>query len=209
MAKKISIETFQKIVFERFMYNESFQQLSMETGLAADTVGAMCGAFELLRDGRTGELVHKMRRSHYSDSIIRLAAEALKKDIPEDVAQAMAKRREMAMFKVKAKQERGQEPAEEPVEEPVEEAPPSQLPAALPLAEEAKNGNDALYFIRILEELHELVQLQRDLLDVVIPKWAGDLKDNQNANSDVLAGLLKEQGQALDAIRCNTRKRGL
>ena len=211
--KKISLEEFQKAVTARFLYDETYGQVSFEMGLAADTVAAMCSTFTMLKNGETEELVKKMRRSHYSDSIIKLAAEALKMEIPADVLQAMAERRDAALAKRIAKkmvEEAGMTPVAE--ETPAAGPHPSAALTPSPCAgkaEEAPKGNDALYFIRILEELHEQNQLLRDLLDVVIPKWAGDLKDNQNANSDVLCGILKEQGQALDAIRCNTRKRGL
>lgn len=214
--KKISLEEFQKVVTARFLYDETYGQISFEMGLAADTVAAMCSTFTMLKNGETEEMVKKMRRNHYSDAIIKLAAEALKMEIPADVLQAMAERRDAALARRVAKkmvEEIG--PSFVAEETPSAGPHPSAALTPSPCAGKAveapvePKGNDALYFIRILEELHELVQLQRDLLDVVIPKWAGDLKDNQNANSDVLAGLLKEQGQALDAIRCNTRKRGL
>lgn len=211
--KKISLEEFQKVVTARFLYDETYGQISFEMGLAADTVAAMCSTFTMLKNGETEELVKKMRRSHYSDSIIKLAAEALKMEIPADVLQAMAERRDAGLAKRIAKK-MVEEAGTAPVAEETPAAGPHPSAALTPSpcagkAEEAPKGNDALYFIRILEELHEQNQLLRDLLDVVIPKWAGDMKDNANANSDVLAGLLREQGQAIDAIRCNTRKRGL
>lgn len=210
--KKISLEEFQKVVTARFLYDETYGQIAFEMGLAADTVAAMCSTFTMLKNGETEELVKKLRRNHYSDSIVKLAAEALKMEIPADVLQAMAERRDAALAKRIAKrmvEEMGTSFVAEEKEgtsSAVEAAPSPQGEGKAPAE---PKGNDALYFIRILEELHEQNQLLRDLLDVVIPKWAGDLKDNQNANSDVLAGLLREQGQALDAIRCNTRKRGL
>lgn len=214
--KKISLEEFQKVVTARFLYDETYGQIAFEMGLAADTVAAMCSTFTMLKNGETEELVKKMRRNHYSDAVIKLAAEALKMEIPADVAQAMAARRDAALAKRIAKKMVEEAGTTLP---PAEQAPSlaqggqragqATAPTGAGEAPAEPKGNDALYFIRILEELHEQNQLLRDLLDVVIPKWAGDLKDNQNANSDVLAGLLREQGQALDAIRCNTRKRGL
>lgn len=206
--KKISLEEFQKVVTARFLYDKSYKQIALEMDLVADTVRAMCGTFTLLKNGETEELVKKLRQNHYSDAVIKLAVEALKMEIPADVAQAMAERRDAVLAKRIAKkmvEEMGTTPVAE--EAPaLHEVKTAEVPAEAPVE---PKGNDALYFIRILEELHEQNQLLRDLLDVVIPKWAGDLKDNQNANSDVLAGLLREQGQALDGIRCNTRKRGL
>lgn len=210
--KKISLEEFQKVVTARFLYDETYGQISFEMGLAADTVAAMCSTFTMLKNGETEVLMKKLQRGHYSDAIIKLAAEALKMEIPADVAQAMAERRDAALARRVAKkmvEEAGTSFVAEESEDTSSAAEAAPSPQGEGKAPAEPKGNDALYFIRILEELHEQNQLLRDLLDVVIPKWAGDLKDNQNANSDVLCGILKEQGQALDAIRCNTRKRGL
>ena len=46
-------------------------------------------------------------------------------------------------------------------------------------------------------------------MDVVIPKYVGDLKDNLNVNADVICERLKSCEDKLDDIKANTRKRGL
>ena len=46
-------------------------------------------------------------------------------------------------------------------------------------------------------------------MDAVIPKYVGDLKDNVNANCDSLFNQIKDNGEKLEAVKINTRKRGL
>ena len=212
--KVMKIDEFRSIIWSHVMSGKKPSEIALETGRSKQTIFACCQAFLLLRDGNTEELIRRADTAYntsYSDVIIKLAAETLGIEIPADVQQMMQARNDLRKARA-AKQD------EETTLPPAEQAPSLAQggqragQAAAPTGAEpapTPKGNDALYFIRILEELHEQNQLLRDLLDVVIPKWAGDMKDNQNANSDVLAGLLREQGQALDAIRCNTRKRGL
>lgn len=216
--KCMKIDEFRSIIWSHVMSGKKPSEIARETGRSKQTIFACCQAFLLLRDGNTEELIRRATtayNSSYSDVIIKLAAETLGIEVPGEVQMMMDARNDLRKTRA-AKKEAGTTlpPAEQAPSLAQEEQRAGQAaaPTGAGKAEEAPAkpaGNDALYFIRILEELHEQNQLLRDLLDVVIPKWAGDLKDNQNANSDVLAGLLREQGQALDAIRCNTRKRGL
>jgi hypothetical protein len=206
MPKKITSEELNKVLEGHFWFGKNSNQAAEAAGISQQVASGIIRTFQLMRNGDIEGLVQEAAvNEKISAQTVKLVAERIGEGVPEEVLQAILERQ-------RAKTERLRNArAEAPAEE---ETPPSpaQAPATPPLAGEgraAAPGNDALYFIRILEELHQQNELLRDLLDVVIPKWAGDLKDNQNANSDVLAGLLKEQGQALDAIRCNTRKRGL
>ena len=63
-----------------------------------------------------------------------------------------------------------------------------------------------VYFCRLLEEIQKQNELLAQLLDVVIPKYVSDIKDNINANSDAQTQALKP---ILETIATNTRKRGL
>ena len=69
--------------------------------------------------------------------------------------------------------------------------------------------NNRLFFIKMLEHMAKMNELMEQLMDVVIPKYVGDLKDNANANADVICERLKSCEDKLEAIKANTRKRGL
>ena len=217
MGKVTTSEQVNKVLEEYWWFHKNSNQAAMAAGISQQTAAGIITTFHLMRDGNMKGLAQEAAvNDKISAQTVKLVAERIGQDVPEEVLQAIQERQRTKTERLrKLRAEQTVVPAEETEEKdpstPVQ-APSLRMTAGggvAELAPEEPKGNDALYFIRILEELHELVQLQRDLLDVVIPKWAGDLKENQNANSDVLAGLLKEQGQALDAIRCNTRKRGL
>ena len=46
-------------------------------------------------------------------------------------------------------------------------------------------------------------------MDVVIPKYVGDIKDNLNANFDVLNQSMKGCEDKLEAVKIALRKRGM
>ena len=66
--------------------------------------------------------------------------------------------------------------------------------------------NESVYFCRLLEEIQRQNELLEQLIDVVIPKYVSDVKDNLNANFDAQTAEIKK---GLDAVAANTRKRGL
>ena len=68
--------------------------------------------------------------------------------------------------------------------------------------------NEDLYLARIIETLVKQNELIEQLMDVVFPKYIGDLKDNINANTDLLTERLKSCESKLEKISVNTRKRG-
>lgn len=46
-------------------------------------------------------------------------------------------------------------------------------------------------------------------MDIVMPKYCADLKDNFNANCDIISERLKSCEDKLVGIKVNVRKRGL
>ena len=84
-----------------------------------------------------------------------------------------------------------------------QKAPEPVLPPA------SQDDNNRLFFIRMLENMVKLNELMEQLMDVVIPKYVGDMKDNLNVNADVICERLKSCEDKLEAIKANTRKRGL
>ena len=78
-----------------------------------------------------------------------------------------------------------------------------------PVLPPAQDDHTRLFVIHMLENMVKLNELMEQLMDVVIPKYVGDLKDNLNVNADVICERLKSCEDKLEAIKANTRKRGL
>lgn len=74
--------------------------------------------------------------------------------------------------------------------------------------EPAAKKNEELYLVKLIEALVKQNELLEQLMDVVIPKYVGDLKDNFNANTDLMSERLKNCESRLEKIAVNTRKRG-
>lgn len=74
--------------------------------------------------------------------------------------------------------------------------------------EPAAKQNEELYLVKLIEALVKQNELIEQLMDVVLPKYVGDLKDNINANTDLMSERLKNCESRLEKIAVNTRKRG-
>lgn len=207
MPRKITSEEVNKVLEGHFWFGKNSNQAAEAAGISHQVASGIIKTFHLMRAGDIDGLVREAAANEkISAQIVKLVAERIGIDAPEEVIRAILERQQAKAERLR--NARAAAPAAE------EETPPSpaQAPATPPLAGEGKAaapGNDAVYFIRILEELHQQNELLRDLLDVVIPKYVGDMKDNVNANCDAMSGILKDQGQQLEAIRCQMRKRGL
>ena len=82
------------------------------------------------------------------------------------------------------------------------------LTVELPEEKPAPKQNDDLYFVKLLEALAKQNELLEQLMDVVLPKYVCDIKDNLNANTDLISERLKNCESRLEKIAVNTRKRG-
>lgn len=69
-------------------------------------------------------------------------------------------------------------------------------------------GVAELYLVKLIEALVKQNELLEQLMDVVLPKYICDLKDNLNANTDLISERLKNCESRLEKIAVNTRKRG-
>lgn len=83
-----------------------------------------------------------------------------------------------------------------------------ELPEVKPAEAPAAKQNEDLYLVRLIETLAKQNELLEQLMDVVLPKYIGDLKDNLNVNTDLISERLKTCECRLEKIALNTRKRG-
>lgn len=75
--------------------------------------------------------------------------------------------------------------------------------------QDAATQNEDLYLLKILEALTRQGDLLEQIMEVVLPKCAIDIKDNINNNADLVCERIKNCEKQLEKISCNTRKRGL
>lgn len=110
-----------------------------------------------------------------------------------------------------------------PVKEAVKEEPPAEEQKTEAPRQAAADGqNTALVISSLLsmiekqnlllsqmaKESREQTELMTQLLDTVLPHWVTDLKECINTNADLVCTQLDESKKLLDAVKCNTRRRG-
>lgn len=69
--------------------------------------------------------------------------------------------------------------------------------------------NYSIYFQRMLELQAQTNELLNQLMDVVVPKYTSDMKDNVNANCDVIGQSLKRMEDKMEAIKIGVRRKGM
>lgn len=203
MAKNaITKENLDQIVFRVFVLGQDRKLVSQSMGFGLSTVTAAAKAFELMRKGEMEQLARTVHTDpgHYSEKMITQVASMLGIEVPECVADALRDLRKKREVKRQATKAEKLILQTQVVEEPTPAQPVKEAP-------EAKN--ETLYFCRILEELARQNELMEQLMDVVIPKYIADLKDNLNVNFDTVTQSLKRAEDTLEGIKINTRKRGL
>lgn len=67
----------------------------------------------------------------------------------------------------------------------------------------------SIYFQRMLELQAQTNELLNQLMDVVVPKYTSDMKDNVNANCDVIGQSLKRMEDKMEAIKIGVRRKGM
>jgi len=172
---------FDKIITDRLVFGKKTEDVAKEMNCGATTISNVVQMFKLVKEQDFDKVATLIRKGG-SVTQLKWAANKLGVAIPESV------------FAQNEPSEKEKKSLEEFSKAPVEVI---------------KTENDALYFIKILEALHKQNELFEQLCDVVIPHWAADLKDNQNANADLVCNRLATAEKLLDCIKVNTRKRGL
>lgn len=198
---RISEREFDQIILAH-TFGKSIQAISTDTGLSRATVERVVKAYKIVKGNDTQaelEYVKAGYRLYY----LELAAMKIGAEIPEEVRFAYdVKLSEAAANQRERKAKKTAEPAEERPELPADVYVVSEP------YKEVQTQNENLYLCKVLEALAKTNELLETLMDVVIPKYVNDLKDNINVNADIVSEQLKNSDAKLEKVVINTRKRG-
>ena len=189
MAKRgfVTEEVFKEILNRRFVYRQANAKIADDLGLCESAVGNYVNVYSMMRDKAFDALAgYVVKDFGYSTKAIKFSANMLGCEIPQVVLDAIATR--------DAKREKERHPEEAP------KAAPKETPS---------EKNENLFLGKIINLLVEQNELLTQFMDTVLPHYAADVKDNMNANTDVICERLKNCETSLDKIACNSRKRGL
>lgn len=182
---KLLPEDWEKIILHH-TFGKSNSEIAEIIGVTDQAISRTIRVFDYVKAEEWDKLCEVHRINNVSGKLMEWCAEKTGKTIPEDIKGRLE---DIARdWRMKDAQ---------------------RLKATPEAKQPDENGNEDLYMIKILERLAKLEEEHEQLMDVVIPKYINDLKDNINANTDVTCERLKEIAMILEKIAKNTRPRGM
>ena len=198
MGKKLTEQQMESIVTRVFTYSESRTAVAKDLKVSENVISNLLTAFTLVRDRNYEELISRINRGNAYPSHIDWAARRLNVEYPKkEIEEAYRNRLNRDDARRRARST-AQSDSEEVAQESMQEKKKATAAA-----------NENLFLVKILEALHTQNELLTQLMDVVMPKYCCDMKDNINTNTDVICERIKNCEQSLEKIAYNSRKRGL
>ena len=193
MTKKIIKSKLLPEDWEAIVLNYTFGKSARDIALMLDITDQTCQrtirVFNAVKAEDWDEVCKVMRINNVSMNLITWCAEKTGKEIPHEVQKDLEA--SMQAWRLKDSSRYMNKATQEPDDPPVTAA------------------NENLYNIKVLESLAKIIELLEMAMDVVIPKYVNDIKDNINANTDVECERLKQIELVLEKIAKNTRPRGM
>ena len=193
----MTAEQYEKIVTDRLVFGKPAKQIAQEIERKETVVFNVLDAFSVVKEQDWNRAIALLTNQNFPLAVFNWAGERLNTQLPPSLEAAYNQRCEKNA-KINRERYAKQKGKETP---PPVEAPPQPV--------EKKEDNTVLYLLELLKAVKEGNELLSELMDAVIPKFVADLKDNVNANCDSLFNQIKDNGDRLEAIKINTRKRGL
>ena len=188
MGAKLGVAEWEKIILNR-AYGLGTGANAQDVGVSGSTVNSVLAAFDAAKERDWAKACNVITTYDTSLEVFEWAARKTGTTVPANVKAAYDKwleeRRKKRLGDVKQKEE---------VNKPAQ-------------------NNDDMNTVKAIMMLMQAVSKQNELIeslmDVVIPKYVGDLKDNLNANFDVLNQSMKGCEDRLEAVKIALRKRGM
>ena len=189
MGKRFTDVQMNDIITRFMVFGESRAHIAESYEVTDQAIGKLIITFNLVKVQDWDAIIDRLRKGLSNMPHVVWAINRLHIVCPTELMQQLQDAYEIACSRKKTQRLKKGTESEQPVVE--------------------TSDNTGLYLLKILEALNRHNELMEQLMDVVLPKYIGDIKDNVNANADVLSGHLKTCEQAMEKVVCNTRKRGL
>jgi len=187
MGKRLTTDQMERVLSAQLIEERPAKETAKRLGISVPVVWAITRTFEAVKDDDIGWIVRRVETdSATTRPIVEFCFAKLGIPVPQPVEEALA---------IRAKHIRERL------------GPKPTAPEPSPVTQE--QANETVFFTRILQEMMRLNENLEQLMDVVIPKYCGDLKDCVNANMDSMHSEVKSCEQRLEKIEYNTRKRGM
>ena len=194
MGKRMTTEQMEKILSVHFLEGKNLMETGAACGVSLSSASSVVTAFKLARAEDYEALAKNITlNGNYTRPAVEFAFAKTGKKAPEIIDQA---------FNIRDAKLRARDIARK------QQAPEPQKPVIQPEITD-EQANETVFFTRILQEMMRLNENMEQLMDVVIPKYCGDMKDCINANMDSLHNEIKTCEQRLEKIQYNSRKSGM
>lgn len=193
MGKRLTTDQMERVLSARLLEGKSATETAKRLGVSVGIVSAITRTFEAVKDDDIGGLARRLETdSSATRPIVEFCFAKLGLQVPQPVEEALAIRAQHIRERLC----------------PKPTAPEPKKPIIQPEITE-EQANETVFFTRILQEMMRLNENLEQLMDVVIPKYCGDMKDCINANMDSLHNEVKTCEQRLEKIQYNSRKSGM
>jgi len=194
MGKRMTTEQMEKILSVHFLEGKNLTETGTVCAVSSSSAAAVVAAFKMVRADDYETLAKSIvPNGNFTRPVVEFAFAKTGKKIPEiidtafDIRDAKTKERDLAKKN---------------------QAPEPKKPIIQPEITD-EQANETVFFTRILQEMMRLNENLEQLMDVVIPKYCGDMKDCINANMDSMHNEVKSCEQRLEKIQYNSRKSGM
>lgn len=192
--KFINAEEFGKIISGVLLAGKTNKTVAEENGVSTTVVSGCVSAFNIVRFEKYDEVLDRNNNFNRPTlRLIKIAAIHLHKELPDS-------------FEEKYKILMNEIDREKPSRNAFGECGKTEQEEK---SADTGQRNETLFFQQILCAVKENNELLVQFMDVVLPKWMTDIKDNLNANTDLTTQRLHDCYKALECIKMNTRKRGI
>lgn len=199
VGKRIDDATRDEIVKRVFAFHEDIKTVSAELGVSADAIVGTCSVLEIVKEQDWPRLIDTYEKHIYGSNLLKWAESRARVPIPKDVAESCSRATSIRNRNYREKDN----PTPKP-KPPHDETNVLTLVANLTAAVKEMDRQINSVFGGLMDAI---MVLQQDVVPAIQAQTI-DVKDNINANADVLGQRLDAMAATLERISKNTRRSG-
>lgn len=197
--RKYGKEQFEEVILQR-AFGKGTSAIADELGCSKNFTTCVAIVFDAVKNREWDKAVEAFIRYRPTMSLMDWAARKTGTTVPLEVKQKIE--HELDASRKKMLEDVKKETEEKKAEQV---APQAQAVTCAP----EHWPEEKLMLAQMITALNKQNELLETLMDVVIPKYVGDIKDNLNANFDVLQKQMQGCEEKMEAVKLALRKRGM
>lgn len=180
-----------ELIILNYAFGKSTEDIAQIVGVTDKNIQRVIRTFETVKSKDWEKVAELVRINNVSVSFIQWAAEKTGDKVPEET-----------MAKIELYRNQFNEAAKQM-------AATQKKTVGGDLQQKAIGDNEKIFIAEVLKNLRANTEYWETFMDVVMPKYANDLKDNFNVNFDLLSQRIANIEKNIETIAHNTRKRGM